>query len=396
MATDESNVQELDLFDRESGLARFRENVESFVNIPLVPAGSKIVVDEKALESIWLTEIAKYIPPAVPPEKYAQLKGRLIKHFNQAAVDLPFDASELHDETENTKRTLMMAAPENRNVPKSKDRKMDDYKEWACVRHALVQAGAHLEIVETPPVNNWNLDVFTRDRYLMIGDTAYLPDTETLGIAYDNFRRKVVAEEIRLMEAALQARGVKTVTVKGAFFEGGNVIRHYGSKTIFVGIYEPYYTARAAQKLLSAINNTQGEEWSVQPVPLKNFAQMYHLDTGMSEELPKGEVMLSPLVTDRLTYETICNIVGKDKVIELKNEDAKDMATNMINVGNTIIMTSNCDDVQKQLTTRGYKVVSPADYGQTTFAFGRGGVHCMTNDVPSPARKASGQGAPRS
>lgn len=108
---------------------------------------------------------------------------------------------------------------------------------------------------------------------------------------------------------------------------------------------------------------------------------------GMSEELPHGEIMLSPRVTDKATYQKIVDIVGPDNVIELSDNEAKNLAPNMMDVGNTLVMSGNCNNLREKLKARGYTVVMPDNYAQRKFEFGEGGVHCMTNDVRLPKRK---------
>ncbi len=391
-----------DLPVSDERLKKIRRYIEG--RAPLVPKGYKIVVDEKAVECLLPKAIAATGPfwggligakdreDSLSPEQLSKLKGTLIEQFNSAAgCDLPFDAAELDKEAAETKRTLVMAGPEKITKYYSREEKIQIYREWLCARHALVKAGAHLEVLTPAEDKGGFREVYTRDRYVMIGDTAYLPDPDVMNRMHMHpSDRRAYKGEIEQIKQALQERGVKTVTVKDAWFEGGNAVRHYSSRTIFVGL-EHRTTRDCVQRLVNAINETQQEKWSGLAVPLTNYPEMYHMDTGMSEELSHGEVMLSPLLTDRDTYQKILDIVGPKNVIELTNDEARNLATNMIDVGDTIIMTGVCRDLGKKLAGRGYKVISPDAYGQKDFEFGGGGVHCMTNDVRSvrPKRPAS-------
>ena len=384
--------------DIKSRLAKLENYIDDTVLpcIPLVLEGRKIVVDKKALESALPKQIASLFP-GMPPKKRERLKGKLVAHFSRVAGRLPFDPAELANETVDPKRTLIMAVPEKLAASKGCDKqgqidwdkKGRIYEEWFCVRHALVTAGAKLEIVEASPNSGGFREVFTRDRYVMINGTAYLPDPQKLL----QLRPRYTPEsadyigQMSQMEEALHARGVETVTVKGAWFEGGNVVRHFGSRTLFTGIAAAWFSLESAQKLLAAVNENEEEKWSLMPVILANYTDMYHMDTGMSEELPRGEVMLSPLLTDSETCEIICDIVGQDNVIELTDDEAKTLATNMIDVGDTLVMTGACASLEEKLTARGYSVITPADYGRESFMVALGGVHCMTNDIPQPLRK---------
>lgn len=389
------------------------EKVRRYIaaRVPLVPKDKIITVDEKSVDGLlpealdathtfmeslkrfWDWIRGKSEKTLLTPQKAKQLKKILMDDFNRAAEHLPFAASELDREAPTIKRKLIMAGPEELTFGDEVDDKTQIFREWFCIRHALLKAGAHLEII--PPSERGGVrEVYTRDRYVMIGDTAYLPDPQKLQDLNDAGDLSTPADdiesykgEIAQIQKELNSRGVKTVIVKDAWFEGGNVVRHTSSRTIFVGIDDPWSSQHSAQNLVDAINRTQTEKWSMVPVPLTNMPDMYHLDTGMSEELPHGEVMISPKVTNRETFRRISGIVGKENVIKLSDEDAENLATNMIDVGNTLVMTGNCRKLRRSLAGRGYKVVLPADYGQENFEFGMGGVHCMTNDIQQPKRR---------
>jgi N-dimethylarginine dimethylaminohydrolase len=389
------------------------EKVRRYIaeRVPLVPKDNSITVDEKSLDGLlpealdatptfmerlkrawdWMRGRAK--KKLLTPQKAKQLRKILMDDFNRAAESLPFEAAELDREAPSIKRKLIMAGPEELTFGDDPEGKTQIFREWFCIRHALLKAGAHLEII--PPSNRGGIrEVYTRDRYVMIGGTAYLPDAQKLQDLNDAGDLSTPADdiesykgEIAQIQKELNSRGVTTVIVKDAWFEGGNVVRHASSRTIFVGIDDPWSSEASAQNLVDAINKTQPHNWSMVPVPLTNMPDMYHLDTGMSEELPHGEVMISPRVTNKQTFNKIAGIVGRDNIIRLSNGDAENLATNMIDVGDTLILTGNCKKLRRKLAGRGYKVILPADYGQDNFEFGLGGVHCMTNDIEQPRRR---------
>lgn len=389
------------------------EKVRRYIaaRVPLVPKDQKITVDEKSLDGLlpealeatptfmerlkrlWDWVRGKTKKKLLTPQKAKQLKKVLMEDFNRAAESLPFAAAELDREAPSIKRKLIMAGPEELTFGDEADGKTQIFREWFCIRHALLKAGAHLEII--PPSSKGGVrEVYTRDRYVLIGDTAYLPDPEKLQDLNDTGGLDTPADdiesykgEVAQIQKELNSRGVKTILVKDSWFEGGNVVRHASSRTIFVGIDDPWSSEASAQTLVEAINKTQPHTWSMVPVLLTNMPDMYHLDTGMSEELPHGEVMISPKVTNKVTFNKIAGIVGRENVIKLSDDDAEKLATNMIDVGNTLVMTGNCRKLRRKLSGRGYKVILPADYGQKDFEFGLGGVHCMTNDLQQPKRK---------
>lgn len=362
--------------------------------IPLVPQGTKIVIDETKLDgflidmsdgSFWDKLLRRRDKTGLSQEQLAQAKETLTQKFNAVAVDIPFDVSELERASSAALQTVVMASPQKLSEGRDIQERMQIFKEWLCIRHALLEAGARLEVLNPAEDEGGLREVYTRDRYVLINGTAYLPDPEHISrFSYDADEYK---GEIRQIAKHLQEDGIKTVFVP-AWFEGGNVIRHFRSRTIFVGL-EGNTQEQDVGELLKAINGTQGDAWTAVPVPLTNV-DMYHMDTGMSEELPNGEILLSPLLTDVDTYERICEIVGYENVIQLFDDEADRLATNMISVGDTLVMTGVCDDLRGELAARGYKIVMPDDYGQEDFEFGLGGVHCMTNDVKRtyPQRQA--------
>jgi N-dimethylarginine dimethylaminohydrolase len=345
--------------------------------IPFIPQGRKIAPDQKALERLP-DIIADIAPNKMPADRREQLRIELLDEFNAAAGDIPFDAAELESDAAEASRTLVMIPPYEHGAHDGVEGKIQLIRKWLSICHALVRAGAHVEIAEPPKGANFFercKEVYTRDRYAMIGDTAYLPDM------YEASGQNIGEVLLTQMEKELQAQGVKTVVVDGAWFEGGNVVRHYKSRTIFIGIDCKSSTEDSAQMLLTAVNKTQKEPWKLVTVPLTNLPDMYHLDTGMSDELPHGEVMISPKVTDEKTYKIIRDIVGEENIIELTDEEAKGLVTNTVNVGDTLVMTGTSDSLRQKLAER-YSVVMPDDYGLETFGFGHGGVRCLTNDVP--------------
>lgn len=388
------------------------ERIRTYVaaKIPLVPESDRIVVDKSALHGLVLEALEKH--PSIgerlkhliswiwggkknrlQPQEIKKLENTLLREFNKASGVLPFDGNELAQETATPLRRLLMAGPEEHAEEHIPEDKEQIFREWFCLRHALVRADAMLDIIPASDEGGVR-EVYTRDRYVLIGDIAYLPDPQELQDMNDAGELDTPWEDIQCykgeiaqIEKTLREKGVKTVTVKGAWFEGGNVVRHFSSRTIFVGIDDPWSSEESASKLISAINVTQPRKWSMVPVTLTNPEEMYHLDTGMSEELPYGEVLISPRVTDRKTLDKIKKIVGQKNIISLSDQDAKNLATNMIDVGDTLILTGTCKKLRRILQRRGYKVVMPSDYKQKDFEFGLGGVHCMTNDIPLPRGK---------
>jgi len=374
-----------------SQLKKLRNRV--LLHVRLAMKGSNIVIDARTASAL-LSRFSR------DPHFHSSLHGKkvvlsqkarrsILAEFNRFAKPMPFDAAELKKGKAFPTCNFIMADPHNlcsRGIDIKQ--RTEIFKKWLCLRHALVKNGAHVHLMRRGKGRRAR-EVYTRDRYLMIGGKAYLPDISMLEASriLDMYSHDYRDEVIQANDN-LRSCGIETVVAQGAWFEGGNVIRHFASRTIFVGVYDAWTSEESARKLLETINRTQGEKWSLVTVPLKNYDTAYHLDLGMSEELPHGEVLLWPRVTDEETYKEIRNVVGHDNVIEVNDMDAKRMITNMISIDDALIMTADGSaEVKGKLESLGYRLVLPGGYGQSSFEFGQGGVHCMTNDLPKLPKK---------
>ncbi|PZP54052.1 MAG: hypothetical protein DI586_10350 [Micavibrio aeruginosavorus] len=255
---------------------------------------------------------------------------------------------------------------------------------WSAVKNAIHEAGGKVVTIDGRFSTGGQKEVWARDKYLLIGDTAYLPD--------DAIARRLegsYSAEIRQMESFLQKRGVKTVRVKDAWFEGGDIVQHSKSNTIFLG----YQQGHSGELLEKAINQTQKDKYTVLPVhlvnavrkdiaPGRNGSYLYHLDTGMSEPLAGGEVLLSPDITDPETFGRITAIIGLKNVILLNRQDSLNYAANIIAIENTVITPSMSIPLRSRLEAKGYRVLEGKDFGLDQLGFGYGGPHCNVNLLP--------------
>ncbi len=265
--------------------------------------------------------------------------------------------------------------------------KMKIQAKWKAIKGAVENAGGRVVTIEGSNQLGGQKEVWTRDKYLLVGNIAYLPDNSVALSLPGTY-----ASEIDQMEIFLRNRGLKTVRVKDAWFEGGNVIQHVKTKTIFLG----FQYGHSAQLLEEAINKTQKEKYKVLPVELVNAnrpdisvnqdgSYLYHLDTGMSEPLAGGEVLLSHDITDPDTFKKIVEIIGHENIIFLSHEDSIGYAANLISVGRTVITSSISRHLRTSLESKGYKVVEGKDFSFDQLGFGNSGPHCNVNVLPPKA-----------
>lgn len=285
-------------------------------------------------------------------------------------------------------RSFVMITPHDHSLGADLQYRMETRAKWEATKDALEDAGAHVITIDGTANDGSGREVYVRDRAVIIGDIAYIPDFEyaiTSGMQYEEvYNYQKDAEQIAEF---LAGQGYEVIHVQDAWFEGGNVVLHPTNEqnTIFLGM-DGTTDVFSANNLIAAINSTQTEQWTLQGVPLVDTYEggsfeLYHLDLGMTYALPNGEIIIYPGVTDEETYTRIQEIVGADNIIEIDRETALTFSTNFNHVGNTIIMTGTTPELTEILEGRGYEVVSPEDYGMETFEFGLGGVHCITNEI---------------
>lgn len=289
-------------------------------------------------------------------------------------------------------KNFLLVSPEQNHNGYLQDR-LANYQKWSAMKDALELAGAGIKAIDGSLPAGGVREVFSRDRFITIGNVAYLPDVDTYmnQPKLNNFSKypnqDSYRNEITQAEAFLRAEGYNVVHVKGSWFEGGNIIRDPKTSTIFFGM-EPWAEPSSAAELLKAINATQDKEWSAQLVPLKDYIDpqtkkiaFYHLDLAMSERLPGGEVLFYEAVTDDYTASRIKEIIGSDDIIPISRQSAASLSTNLVFNGSNVVLTKDQPDLEKLLTEKGYAVLSPLDFGAADFSLGGGGVHCMTNEL---------------
>ncbi len=272
-----------------------------------------------------------------------------------------------------------------------------EYKKWAIVGNLIEHAGGEVSTLRGANEDGGKRETFTRDRYVLIDGTAYIPDSNAYinmatkaGVTLENARTmgEAYESEIQQTKNFLESQNVPVKKVEGSWFEGGNIIVDHKTNTIFMGLETDRDNRQSAQKLVDVINSSNSSKYSLIGIPLVNQSVYYHLDLGMSDALPKGnEIMLSPHLTDPLTLEIIKEKIGKDRVIML-DENEPVGTTNLVSPsGNNLVLTTATPERMADLSQRGYHIIQNRDMGDLTLA--AGGVRCMANELPSTENKNS-------
>ncbi len=279
-------------------------------------------------------------------------------------------------------KTFLMVSPDELIEGGSITARLNIYKKWNGIKNSIEEAGGKVLVIDGKNPAGGPREVWVRDKYFILGSNAYLPDRKRAQLMGDTY-----AAEIDQAENYLRSRNIKTFRVIGAWFEGGNIIPHYKSRTVFLGFRSGEQDDSPAL-LANAINENEKNKFEVIPIELVNFRNkeisrkkngdyLYHLDTGMSEELPRGEVLLSPDISDPETIHIIRNRIGDENIIFISREDSLNYAANLVSLGDTIIPNGISHDLQERLERRGYKVKPQP-------GFNYGGPHCNANILPVP------------
>jgi hypothetical protein len=358
--------------------------------MPVEISGRSIKLNFATMDEVLAREIrtnpAMSSLPEMKPEQVAALRAKIKADYGSATVPLPFEPSVTTANPNSPYRYAMVTPNKVADLSGIVDPeiKLQAHAKWQTLKHAIEISGGSVEVFDTSKSDQGGIrEVFSRDRYFMHDDIAYLPDIkkyEQLGGMFIEDMRG----EIDQAEKFLKERGIKTVKVDDAWFEGGNLVTNAASRTIFMGLEQDWDNSGSSQKLIAAINAHQKHKWDMMGVPLSNQGHLFHLDLGMSQELPNGEHLLSPHVTDKDTFKAIQERIGDKKIILLTDErDTSDYSANLAVASRTnLVMNAASDTLKSDLKARGYTPVLPDQFGQYNFLIASGGPDCQTNTLP--------------
>ena len=411
----------------QAGLSQYRSDyplpvTEQQIEVIVADVGGKIPLDAKdgmvitrhsAVPDLVKTELdimekAGTLAGPLKPEELNGLNKAIIEQLDKYSQPIPQlkaeKVAELQANQSATRPIILRVTPDEVSKDNFLPIRMQMRAEWEAGNIAIEAAGGRVEAIDGSSLEGGKREIFTRNRFTMVGDTAYLPDITARPVDYET---NSLGSEVDQVRKNLQEQGIKTVDVKGAWFEGGNVVMHNKSNTVFMGL-EPGIDNGSAKKLIEKINQTQPEKYNMVIVPLVEYSRqgIYHLDLSLSDALPNGKYLFDEKITDPHTRERVENIIGKDNIIPITREEAIQGDGNMLRINNTAIMSNTSDRLQNILKAEGLSFVDQSDFTATGnhdidtdiskggLLIGNGGMRCMGEQIgtePNPAFTAAKQ-----
>lgn len=325
-----------------------------------------VVIPQEAMRPA----VIAYIEKARPPFESVPLYNGppLVQQFNAAGMAAP---------------RVLVGSPggylRHHSSPLSMQKGQALYMKWLAMQTALETAGAETEIVAFNH-KNLELGLFARDRVFILGHDVFVPDINDIRENPKYLSRRAKNKiESDIYTTHLAKQGYNIHFCEGSFFEGGNLLAYPQKGIIFAG-YTPQGGFAHLVRLAEHVNAAQPNKWDFVFVPLMS-SNLYHLDVGMTEELPDGEAGLCKQLTTEDVYYQIIEIIGKNNILDIGFDEASGMAANLKMVSRIAVLTSNAENFATALQERKYDTILPRHMGQEDFIIGQGGVHCMTNEL---------------
>ncbi len=351
--------------------------------IPLDTQGLKIVIREAEMDEVLEKTILSQM--TLVPSQIEAVRTEVLRRLNEMIDRFP----DLHYTGEHTTRrngniSVVSISPDDR-LHGSFSSRVERLLNWLALNDAYRRSGVRILSYDGEDLDGVYREVYTRDRAVIIGQHAYIPD----------FRKRIseqfllppeeqsLKDEVDSMEQILESEGLQVHKVEGAWFQGGNVIAH-SSRTLIFG--RPVDEDNSdAQKLLDAINQTQPQEWRMVVLPHVQFKDrmgnlaFYHTDTYVGRELPNGKIMFYAAATTPQAASALIQAVGSQNVIPITAQEATRYVTNYSVLGTTIILPVENPRIRFLMSRAGYGVISPADYNLGSFIDdGMGGPSCKS------------------
>ncbi len=311
------------------------------------------------------------------------------------------DQSKL-DKDYKSRPAIIMRAPDDSNQSlRTININLERRFRWEALRRVLEEEGARVIVVE--PSRSYitgRNEVFPRDPLFIDGSgNIYLPSVGTRSnfqvLAHEQpgivakiieeglvrsekpYHKKMTDMEIRRNLETFTSRFVE---MQHCSIEWGNVVYDKTRNIIFLGVHQvegkihPY-------SALNALEIARVTGIKVVPVPLTQ-PKYYHLDTFM-RILEDGVIEIYPHATNEEGIRNILDATGLkyENLKILKEGQASKLGANSVSLPDKkVILTSDDEEMERDLIERGFMPVSPKTYNLPfdTFAYGDGGVHCLT------------------
>jgi N-dimethylarginine dimethylaminohydrolase len=234
-------------------------------------------------------------------------------------------------------------------------------REWAALRHRLVELGATVELV--PPAPSLPDLVFT-------ANAAVVLDRKALLARFRHPERQREQDHFELGFRTLQRRGLIDEVIKlpeSLLLEGAGDCVWDQARGLFWMGYGPRSDA-AARDVIEEVFETETIALELAD------PRFYHMDTAFSP-LPRGEVMFVPNAFTPEGHAQIRERVAPAQLIEVGIDDACRLAANAVCLGNVLVMSDCGERLRSSLTERGYRVVTTPLH---SFLRSGGAAFCLT------------------
>lgn len=246
---------------------------------------------------------------------------------------------------------------------------------WSLLRHRLEAIGAAIELV--PPQPGLPDMVFTANAAVVLDGTALVAtfrhperqgETPHFRKAFDQLAARGLLREVVDMPAGL--------TLEGA----GDCVHDVTRGTFFLG-----YGFRSDREAAGLVAELTGEH--VEPIELVD-PRFYHMDTCLAP-LSGGQVLYVPCAFTEAGRGRIAEIVGKDNLFAVPDEDAEKLAANLVNIGNDIVLAEASRRFKDMVGEHGYTV---HEVPIRSFGLSGGSAFCLTLRLDRQSSRAIRQG----
>lgn len=244
------------------------------------------------------------------------------------------------------------------------------HQQWLGCRNALVQAGADVIVMPTPPENCPDA-VFAANAGLVYKG-MFTP-------SYFKHPERQVEEEYFINYFVNEKKFVRPIhysqpnpSKPRTSFEGaGDALFSADRTKLFMG----YGFRTDADFKWVLDHHYEATDAIVTPLRLVD-PRWYHLDTCFCP-LDTGEVLWYRGAFDEYS-QSIIDAWYEDKMIEVSEDDALLFACNSVSIGNTIVMPLHSDELFMKLTDRGYRVITVP---MSQFLRSGGACKCLTLEL---------------
>ncbi len=344
-----------------------------------------------------------------PSADLRQLQEKILQEFQTSVVHLKDPETESPSCSPDMQKHFMMVSLDHMPFFYYPKECLETRGKWEALKRAVEFSGAKVTVQNAN--DRKNPQYFScRDTYTMVNNIAYLSDPKSPGAQILKMAESMFPaisqriDDSTRLQAFFSQRDQISQILGNTWFDGGNVIVHPRSRTVFWGM-ESYkgnmgIHLDGAHILQKTLNETQGQDWTVLPVLLSQMNKdpvlrmedmvsqkqtpFYHLDMGMSEPLENGEVFIYPDMTYPYIFQKISDIVGQENILSITYEEGEKRSANMISNGMSIIMSSPSDRLKNLLHERGYQIISAQDFGVDRLGFTDADPHCLTNIIHQP------------